>query len=274
MSDESDSKGFYLPPVSSTCTQTCWQFLDAYKEAIDYLYFTINLAHSADEVALKAAETLRDLEEDEVKKARFQAHIESPARAVKKLHGFREVNSKNISTTIADSFLWYISNIIQQAMKRRPEIIKSGETVKIEEIFNYPSRRELINYLIDRKINSLSYGGLKQIEKFISESLSIELFNTEEDKGLLRIFIEVRNIQTHNRGYVNRVFLDRVEDLLPSTHFKFKEGKKAYLDFDDLTLMSRVCVATAMDLDRKMAQKFGIKRKRIETWMKGARVSA
>ena len=153
-------------------------------------------------------------------------------------------------------------------MKRKPEIIKSGETVKIEEIFNYPSRRELINYLIDRKINSLSYGGLKQIEKFIFEALNIDLFSTEKDRNLLRIFIEVRNIQTHNRGYVNRIFLDRVEDLLPSFHFKFKEGKKAHLDFDDLSIISKVCVTTSLDLDARTAEKFGIQRKKISTWLK------
>lgn len=273
MNDESKPEGFYLPPKSSTCTQTYWQFLSAYKEAIDFFFFTLHLAHRADDVALTAAKALIAFETDEEKKARLQANIENPVRKAKELHRFSEINSKNISTSIADSFLWYISNIIQQAMKRRPEIIKSGETVKVEEIFNYPSRRDLINYLIDRKINTLSYGGLKQIEKFIAEALNIDLFSTENDRNLLRIFIEVRNIQTHNRGYVNRIFLDRVEDLLPSSHFEFKEGKKAHLDFDDLSLISKVCINTSLNLDTKAAKKFGIEKKRISTWLKDKKMT-
>ncbi len=149
MSHESESEGFYIPPASSMCTQTYSQFLSTYKESIDSFFFTVRLANRADEIALTAAKALIALETNESKRANLQNHINNPIRAAKELHRFREIYSKNISTSIADSFLWYISNIIQQSMKRKPEIIKSGETIRIEEIFNYPSRRELINYLID-----------------------------------------------------------------------------------------------------------------------------
>jgi hypothetical protein len=177
------------------------------------------------------------------------------------------LNSRNIVANTAEAFLWYVSNIIQDAIRRKPQLMISSETMKIEDIFNYSNRRELVNYLIDRKINSLSYGGLRQIEKYLSETLGIVLFQDPFTKNMLRIFIEVRNIHAHNRGYVNKVFLDRVGECLDGLDFRLEEGKKAHLDYDALCMFSRVCVETAMHLDKEVSQKFKIDKKRLSTWL-------
>ena len=89
MSDESKPEGFYLPPASSTCTHTYWQFLSSYREAIDSFLFTLHLAHRADDTALAAAKALIPFETDEKKKAHLHAHIENPVRVAKELHRFR-----------------------------------------------------------------------------------------------------------------------------------------------------------------------------------------
>lgn len=269
MTSDQERDSFYLPPENAVCTKTFWQFLSAYRETIDF-FFTVQLAHRADYVSLTAAQALIGGEKDDEEKARLQERIENSGRVAKRLANFSEIISRNILTNFADSFLWYISNIIQQSIKKRPELIKSGESVRVDEIFNYSSRRDLINYLIDRKINSLSYGGLKQIEKYLAESLNIELFNAERDRNLLRIFIEVRNIHAHNRGVVNKIFLDRVGNIIGDFDFKFEEGRKAHLDFDALVDFSKVCVATAYLLDANTSKKFSIERKKISTWLRNS----
>lgn len=146
-------------------------------------------------------------------------------------------------------------------------MVKSGESVKIEDIFEFSNKRELINYLIDRKVNSLSYGGMSKIEKFISESMGITMFPDGDARELMQIFVEVRNIHVHNRGFVNRVFLSRATQ---HEKFQFVEGKRAHLDFDELVGLTRVCVQTAIDLDTKICKKFNIERKQYSTWRKNA----
>ena len=92
MNDESKLEGFYLPPASSTCTHTYWQFLYEYKEAIDLFSFMLHLAHRADDVALTAAKALIEAETDKEKRALLQNRIDNPDRAAKELHRFGQIN--------------------------------------------------------------------------------------------------------------------------------------------------------------------------------------
>lgn len=259
---------FILPPVSTICSRTLWVFLSDYKKSIDFFFFVVGLASSADRIAVTAAKALIDYSnksQDDFKS--LQDTIDNPDRAFKNLKKFGGINSKNIAVATADGFLWFISNAIQAAMKKRPELLKSSESVRIEEIMEFESRKDLINYLIDRKVNALSYGGMKQIEKFVLDSLGVEIFESESERAKLRTLIEVRNIFAHNRGVVNHVFLERVNGLERHTGMKFVLGQSVHLDFDELMLFSEVALKVAISLDQKICRKFHIRMKRISSWL-------
>lgn len=260
-------RGFYFPPQSILTSRSLYLFLRDYDKVVDLFYFTLHLAHRADNASLTVSKALISFATSEEEKQRLQENIDNPEKAVKKLHDFSSLSSKNLTVNIVDSFLWFVSATIQGAMRKRPEMVKSGESVKIEDIFEFSNKRDLIDYLIDRKVNSLSYGGMSKVEKFINESMGVAIFPDEEARELMQIFVEVRNIQIHNRGIVNRVFLGRVPQ---HAKFKFIEGKRAHMDFDKLVDLTRVCVKSAIDLDTKICEKFGIKQKRYSTWRKNA----
>lgn len=254
----------YYPSKSTIASKNLYLFLSDYCKAIDLFFFTTYLAHRADNTALTASKALISVAKNDEERRRYQKTIDNPEQAVKKLKEFRFLNSKNLTVTTVDAFLWFVSATIQSAMKKRPEIVKSGESIKIDDIFDFMNRRELINYLIDRKVNSLSYGGMSKIEKFIDDSMGLTIFPDDEARKLMQIFVEVRNIHVHNRGVVNRVFLNRATQ---HEKFKFVEGKRAHLDFDELVSLTRVCVQTAIDLDANVCKKFRISRKRYSTWL-------
>jgi hypothetical protein len=266
---ETEDRGFFFPPKSAVCTRTFFLFLSDYKRSVETFFFTLNLAHRADDASVSAAKALIAFyQENDEKRKQLQETIDSAGRMARKLSEFSGINSKNIAANSAEAFLWYVSNIIQSAIRKRPEMMKSNETIRIEEVLNFSTRRELVNYLIDRKINSLSYGGLKQIEKYFDETLGVALFEDDRTRMLLRVFIEIRNIQAHNRGYINSLFLERVGSSLAELDLKFTEGEKAHLDFDKLCQFTRACVETALLVDNSVAKKFRLQTKKIETWLK------
>lgn len=266
MPDE-NTESFYFPPSTTLTSRNLYLFLLDYYKVVDLFFFTLNLARAADNVALTASKALISGAKNEEERNRYQNNIDNPERSVKKLNDFGYVNSKNLTLTTVDAFLWFVSATIQCAMKKRPEMVKSGESIRIEDIFEFGNKRELINYLIDKKVNSLSYGGMSKIEKFITDSMGITMFPDDDARQLMQIFVEVRNIHVHNRGFVNRVFLSRATQ---HERFQFVEGKRAHLDFDELVGLTRVCVQTAIDLDTKICKKFSIERKRYSTWRKNA----
>lgn len=259
----SDGTGFFYPEDTILISRNLYLFLKDYAQVIELFFFTMHLAHRADEVMVIASKVLIKSANEDSAKERYQSAIDNPDRMKQKLYEFSRVNSRNLTVNIVDAFLWFISATIQAAMKKRPELVKSGESIKVEDIFDYRNKRELIDYLIDRKVNSLSYGGMSRIEKFIDDAMGVKLFASNEDRELMQIFVEVRNIEVHNRGIVNRVFLSRI---VQNNSFDFVEGKRAHLDFDELVRLTGVCVKTAIEIDDRICAKFGIKRKRYSTW--------
>lgn len=263
LSEENDGETFYFPPVKTLVTRNMSLFLFDYHSIVDLFFFTVHLAHTADNVSLRASTALFEIASSEREKEKYERLMTNPGKVVKKLNEFASVNSRNLTVTTVDTFFWFISASIQSAMRKRPELVKSSENLRIEDNFKFRSRKEIINYLIDKKVNSLSYGGMSRIEKFIEESLGVSLFAKDEDRQLMQLFAEVRNIHVHNRGYVNRVFLSRVQNSVP---FSFEEGSRAHLRFDDLVKLTKVCVKTALELDEEISKKFALKRKRFSTW--------
>jgi hypothetical protein len=136
-----ESFGFYFLSQSTLTSRSLYLFLLDYYKVVDLFYFTISLAHNADNAALTASKALILNAKDEEERMRYQYNIDNPERAVKKLNDFGVLNSRNLTVTTVNSFLWFVSATIQGAMKKRPEMVKSGELVKIEDIFEFNNKK-------------------------------------------------------------------------------------------------------------------------------------
>lgn len=258
-----EATGFYFPSYSQLVSKNLYLFLKDYFKVVDLFFFTVKLASHVDKATLAASKALIPIAKDDAEKKRLQNTIENPDRAFNKLLDFSSLNSKNLTVNTVDAFLWFVSSTVQSAMRKRPEMVKSSEQIKVEDIFDFRNKKELVNYLIDRKINSLSYGGLSKIEKYLSETMGVDMFKNQAERELVQIFLEVRNIQVHNRGYVNRVFLSRI---VRHDDYGFEEGKRLHLDFDDICKFAKACIEVALALDAEVCLKFSIERKKYSTW--------
>jgi hypothetical protein len=157
----------------------------------------------------------------------------------------------------------FFSGLVQAAALKRPETISSSTQLKVEDVLRFSSHRKLVEFLVDRKINELAYGGLKDMERYLAERLGIMMFNDETERSLLKLFVEARNINVHNGGVVNSIFANRVGVV---DGFNYHIGKRFHVDFDDLIRMSENAMRVAMRLDREIAAKFRMQTKAHSTW--------
>jgi len=44
-------------------------------------------------------------------------------------------------------------------------------------LLDFKTRADLVSYLADRKVNELSYGGIKGIEKYMQDVFGIDMFS-------------------------------------------------------------------------------------------------
>jgi hypothetical protein len=255
---------------SRLCTKALYKFLKDFHNTVKFFFLVINLASQADKVRLVASEALtssndkRDLE-------RYEEVLKNPNPAFDEIKKFSSLQSRNLVLGASNAFLIYYSEIIQSAILKRPEILKSKQTIRWDELLGFTRFDEVVRYLIDKKVNELSYAGLSQMEEFMFERLGMAGTITEDQRNLTAIFVEIRNIYTHNRGVVNGIFLARIKNHMG---FNFREGKYFHVDFDHFSNMGLNCLEVAYAIDHAVATKYGLKRKRYKAWEEGEKKTA
>jgi hypothetical protein len=147
-----------------SCTEQFYLFYQRHFSIFDFFFFGINLATTVDRQRLIAGEALafKGTEKDLLRLEELKKN-ENPT--FKKLQRFADLQSENMCIRSVDNFICYLSEIIQSCAIRKPEILRSSEMVKIEDVLRFSSQKAMIAYLIDRKINELTYGGKKRNRK-------------------------------------------------------------------------------------------------------------
>ncbi|MBY3194247.1 hypothetical protein [Rhizobium laguerreae] len=261
LSVESD---MFYPPRNIVCTDAFSHFLNEYHRNIDYFFFVVRLVGMVDSQRVLAAKTLADFEKDADKRARLETNASDPGIALRQLTSHSVVQSRNLTNGIVNAFQRYFSSIIHSAALKKPMIISSSsQSVRIDDILRFSRHRDLVAFIIDRKINDLSYGGLSEMEKYYDDRLGVRMFDTDRQRDLLRLFVEVRNINVHNGGIVNELFVNRVGKV---DGFPFQTGKSFHVDLDALITLSENAMQVARRIDETVSRKFGLKRKGHQVW--------
>lgn len=219
----------------------------------------------ADESRRVAAKALAGAGGSDLDRERYEKVLEDPEPVLRALKKHSTVVSQNLTNGIVNSFQRYFSSIIQTAAKKRPEMLSSSQHVKLDDVLKFSRHKDLISFIIDRKINELSYGGLNDMERYFDDRLGVPMFNEDKERKLLRLFFEIRNINVHNGGIVNDIFSGRVGDV---PGFSYKIGKNFHVDFDSLSILSMNAMKVAEGIDRAVSAKFKIRCKTCNSWQK------
>jgi hypothetical protein len=149
-----------------------------------------------------------------------------------------------------DIFLMYVSELLTSVFEYQPKMLMSSEKVTLEEVLSYSTREELLSAMIEKKVQGLSFKGMKDLHEDLHIKIGFDLFPNQEHLRRSMVLIEKRNLTIHNRGIVNRRYLERV------TASSLKLGDR--LDFpveqvvDDLAFLS----SAVLDIDTRAGKKF------------------
>lgn len=251
------------PQRSDLCSEAYYRFLRRHHTVFDFFFFALHLATRMDEQRLIAARALAKGGAAEDKKRLEEAEANKDS-IFSKLQGFGEYQSEIMCIRIVDNFLCFVSETIQTCMMKQPNMLKSSEQMKIEDVLKFSRKADIVRFLVDRKINDISYGGIAEITKFLNSRTGINLTDTDNENDLLNIAVELRNIYTHNRGLVNEMFLRRIGSA--NSIIKAKAGKRKHADYDLIVDLSNNLFHIARRLDQQISAKFRIRRKQYGTW--------
>jgi hypothetical protein len=265
--DSASVADVFYPHRNTVCTDAFSRFLGEYHANLDFFFFVIQLVGRADENRLTASKALISAESDPIKRVHYEKSLANPDATLNQLKKHSTVQSRNLTNGIVNAFQRYFSAIINAAALKRSEMLSSSQTVRIDDILRFTRHKDLVAFIIDRKINELSYGGLIDMEKYFSDRLGIRMFDEDRQRDLLRLFVEVRNINVHNGGIVNDLFASRVGQV---EGFPYAKGKSFHVDMDALVTLSENAMRVALHIDAVVGSKFGLQRKAHNLWRKSS----
>lgn len=164
-----------------------------------------------------------------------------------------DMQSAMLHCRLVDNYLTFLSETVAEIAKRRPEVFRTAESISIEEVLKHSTITDFVQMLAERKVETLSYQGTREMASFFAKRIGVDLFEEEEEKSV-SLDVEHRNVVVHNRGLVSRAFLRRIKDYPRSL------GEKVIIDLKTLRRTSDNLLIAALKLDERVSMKFDIER--------------
>jgi hypothetical protein len=127
-----DRPYYFFPTARLLCSQPLNTFVEDVHRQVDFIHFSLQLATESDEASymlstaiLKMPHLIKDNEH----RRRLERSAKRPNAAQEHFTASLEDLCRNAFVSSMNSFYRYLSAIIQSAMKKRPDLLKSSETM-------------------------------------------------------------------------------------------------------------------------------------------------
>lgn len=188
-------------------TQPCRAFFCDYMSYMTFIEELFDIAKSAD----KSSKTLLDI----ISSLRPADSREDPVPweqggpYLRLLSIYRHVIAELVWCRGVDNFLTYIAELWGLVFRARPETLKSQRQERLDNILQFKSIDELVDHLAEKRVQALSYQGMRELRGTLLKELGFDLFPRPDRLRRAVLIIEDRNLITHNRGVVNNLYIQR-----------------------------------------------------------------
>jgi hypothetical protein len=117
-----------------------------------------------------------------------------------------KILSKILFSTLVDNFEVYLGDLLYEISLAKPETMKSGQTVTIEEVLNCADIEEFVKFVASKKVNKFQKGSVKD---FIKDNPPISALNILTPTVQIDVenILQIRHLYTHRNGIVDEKFL-------------------------------------------------------------------
>lgn len=153
-----------------------------------------------------------------------------------------------------NSFLTYLADLVTLVYEKYPKMLQSDKQTTYRFCIEHHIAGDLISALAEKTVMELTHQSLDVLAKYFEKKLDLVLFMKKADLATAALCVDMRNVITHNRGIVNRFFIQR------NPQFADDLGKRVVLDEHEKREMLGTLGYCARQLDLRAIKKF-----RLET---------
>ncbi|MEU8639116.1 hypothetical protein AB0C38_43575 [Amycolatopsis sp. NPDC048633] len=122
------------------------------------------------------------------------------------------VQQQMVVTREVDNLLSYLADIASLIHIKRPETLRSGEQVSLEDVLRHGSLEEFIRWATEKRISDLSFKGFQDLVNYFRKSFAFSIDFSEPLWRTLSRGVAIRNILVHRRGVIDERFTRVLKD--------------------------------------------------------------
>ena len=205
--------------------------------------FILNMASHIEHLAPALVDMQLILADTEEKRQAIKEKQDSWRGPLTVLSAHAQFHNEVFLVRHIENYLSYLSALLFQIFRHRPETMRSSEKVDLEFVLEHSSYDSLIQGLAEKKVETLSYSSFDRLAQFFEGQFGLSICATT-DLPLIRESIETRNISVHNRCRISRRYLEKV----PASTRKL--GATRFLGIADIDLLAPALHRAVSQLDR------------------------
>jgi hypothetical protein len=175
-----------------------------------------------------------------------------PASAVAQMDSHSAVLDEMVFCRGVNSYLTYVADLMTLIYQKYPKKLPSNKQTTYGFCIEHHLAGDLISAFAEETVISLTHQNLDALSKYFKKNLDLVLFTKDTDTANAALCVDIRNIITHNRGVVNRFFIQR------NPRFANDLGKRVVLSKEDSQDMLGTLGYCARQLDIRAVKKFGL----------------
>jgi hypothetical protein len=228
-------------------------FAQSYAEIEDLLGWVVLLASRTDHVAARAHKVLVETAHSEEERQSLRETWAGRTPEVQVLATNRQILMETLLARHVDNLLAYFSSLLFEIFTRRPETLRSGDTVEVASVLRHSSIDALVHSLAERKVDKLTRESVEELWTFFESRLGLQL-GSKDMRRIVGILVELRNMIVHHRCVVNQRFKERAGNLV-----NVAVGQKFELGIETYRSLTSVLIVAALNIDRNARKKFGLR---------------
>lgn len=135
-------------------------------------------------------------------------------------------------------------------------MLNSRDRISYKEIIAFSKMSDLIDYLIDKRINDLTFQSISELNRDFYDKYGFKFFETALRERTIAKVAQRRNLLVHNNGIVNHGYIERTMD------GKAKIGRRVPLQ--NASSLIVYLMRVAIEIDARARVKFGLKAVRFK----------
>jgi hypothetical protein len=232
-------------------TQAALAFVKAAVAGDRFFHFIIDTVLHGDYFGYAAKQALDGKVEYKTKDVSDLA-LTNPGPRTRFLRANSQALLEMFVSRLVDSFQKYLVDVIRDVLHSKPSILSTRQqSLTLEELLKYERIEDLVHDVIERKVNSLSYEGFTDLEKWCADR-GIPIKVPGARRAAVVELIATRNIIAHNRGLVDERYARTVRAS------KFQVGACRVLDVDYFFEASSLLKSIVFKTDDAVRDKFGL----------------